>query len=148
MHIGTMDHFRLLIQQIDCSSNDFIGFLYNWISQNTFKEIENFETCKDWIRGRIHLCDVAKKYKSKFDLSFDEEESLDFDEKPIIDPITDNKFKTKMKKTKAFDQRDHRSIIIGAESLITRCGFDQNYISAIAAVDYAMRDTKPTCALV
>ena len=168
MHIGTTDHFRLLIQQIDCSSNDFIGFLLNWISQNTFKEIENFETSKDWIRGRIHLCDVAKKYKSKFDLSFDEEESLDYDEKPtpgapnvqhlnspkkcctrcIMDPITDNKSKTKMKKTKAFDQRDRRSIIIGAESMITRCGFDQNHISAIAAVDYAMRETKPTCALV
>ena len=175
MHIGTMDHFRLLIQQIDCWSNDFIGFLFYWISQNTFKEISNFATSKDWIRGRIHLCDVAKKYKSKFDLSFDKEESSDYDEKPIMDPNTDNKScycccvvendfqqtrmisnKTKMKKTRAFDQRDRiikgfrskRSIIIGAESMITRCGFDQNHISAIAAVDYAMRETKPTCALV
>ena len=118
------------------------------VTQNTFKELENFETSEDWIRGRIHLCDITKKYKSKLDLSFDEAESIDFDEKPTTDHRTDNKSKTKMKKTKAFDQRDHRSIIIGAESLITRCGFDQNYISAIAAVDYAMRDTKPTCALV
>ena len=51
------------------------------------------------------------------------------------------------KEFKKYDPEDY-SIKIKDDGRITDCYPRQNHMSAIAAVDYAMRETKPSCGLV
>ena len=58
--------------------------------------------------------------------------------------MTDSSVKKEFKK---YDPNDG-DIWINGDGSITRCFGSQNNLSAIAAVDYAMRETKPSCGLV
>jgi len=40
------------------------------------KAIGNFDGNADYIRGRIHLCDIANSYKKKIELKADEDKSI------------------------------------------------------------------------
>ena len=43
---------------------------------NTLKAIGNFDGSTDYIRGRIHLFDIADNYKKKIKLKADEDKSV------------------------------------------------------------------------
>ena len=93
-----------------------------------------------YIRGRIHLTDITENYKKYQNLSL--EKNTNGDESDTTnDQSAEKEFKT-------YDPNDYQ-IRISSDGSIPYCyGRDQNLISAIAAVDYAMRETKPSCGLV
>ena len=86
--------------------------------------------------GRVHLTDITENYKKYKQL---EENTNGNESNTITDPSAEEEFKT-------YDPNDNRIRIRDDGSI--RCDKDQNYLSAIAAVDYAMRETKPSCGLV
>ena len=92
-----------------------------------------------YLRGRIHLTDITENYKKYQNLSLEENTNGD-ESNTTNDTSAEEEFKT-------YDPNDW-SIRISADSAITRCYSSQIYMSAIAAVDYAMRETKPSCGLV
>ena len=92
-----------------------------------------------YLRGRIHLTDITKNYKEYHNLSLEEKTNGD-ESDPANDPSAEKEFK-------AYDPNDY-NIRISDDGSITLCLRWQNYLSAIAAVDYAMRETKPSCGLV
>ena len=93
----------------------------------------------NYLRGRIHLTDITENYKKYQNLSL--EENTNGDESDTTnDPSAEKEFKT-------YDRKNNRIRITGDGS-IPLLYPTQNYISAIAAVDYAMRETKPSCGLV
>ena len=96
-----------------------------------------------YLRGRIHLTDITENYKKYQNLSFEEKTNGD-ESNTTNDTSAEEEFKT-------YDPNDGYIRIIGDGSIRLRW-FDttsyQNYLSAIAAVDYAMRETKPSCGLV
>ena len=98
---------------------------------------EDFDTI--YLKGRIHLTDITKKYKKYQSLSL--EENTNGDES---DTTNDQSAE---KESKMYDPNDY-SIRIWGDGSIIWCYPNQNYLSAIAAVDYAMRETKPSCGLV
>ena len=90
-----------------------------------------------YLRGRIHLTDITENYKKYQNLSL--EENTNGDEWDTTnDPSAEEEFKT-------YDPKDNE-IIISGDGIDTRVW--QNHMSAIAAVDYAMRETIPSCGLV
>ena len=92
-----------------------------------------------YLRGRIHLTDITENYKKYQNLSL--EENTNGDESDTTnDPSAVKEFKT-------YDPKDKR-IIIKNDGSMPCCLPWQNDLSAIAAVDYAMRETKPSCGLV
>ena len=92
-----------------------------------------------YLSGRIHLTDITKKYKKYQNLSF--EENTNWDESDTINDLSaEGEFKT-------YDPNDI-SIRIKDDDSIEYCYSRQNHMSAIAAVDYAMRETKPSWGLV
>ena len=101
-------------------------------------ELKNFRTI--YLRGRIHLTDITENYKKYQNLSL--EENTNGDESDTTnDPSAEKELKT-------YDPDDYQIRIIGDGSIYYCYGQSQNYMSAIAAVDYAMRKTKPSCNLV
>ena len=86
-----------------------------------------------YLRGRIHLTGITEKYKKKENTNGDELDTIN-------DPSAEKEFKT-------YDPNDY-SIIVKDDGSIPYCYGRQNHMSAIAAVDYAMRETKPSCGLV
>ena len=88
-----------------------------------------------YLSGRIHLTDITKNYKEyqNFEENWDESNT-------ITDPSAEEEFK-------AYNPKNN-IIRISDDDSISYCYPDQNYLSAIAAVDYAMRETKPSCGLV
>ena len=86
-----------------------------------------------YLSGRIHLTDITKNYKEYQKTNWDESNT-------ITDPSAEEEFI-------AYD-RNNWDVEISDESAIIRCYPRQYYLSAIAAVDYAMRETKPSCGLV
>ena len=50
---------------------------------NTLKAIGNFDGNADYIRGRIHLCDIANSYKKKIELIADKDKSIAKGLKPM-----------------------------------------------------------------
>ena len=91
------------------------------------------------IRGRIHLTDITENYKKYQNLSLEEKTNGD-ESDTTNDPSAEEEFET-------YDPNDY-SIRIRDDGSIPDCLPDQNHLSAIAAVDYAMRETKPSCGLV
>ena len=90
---------------------------------------------KFYLRGRIHLTDITENYKKS-----PEEKTNGNESDTTNDSSAEEEFKT-------YDPKDH-SIIIKDDGAIPYCYGWQNHMSAIAAVDYAMRKTKPSCGLV
>ena len=94
-----------------------------------------------YLWGRIHLSDITQNYKKYQNLSL--EENTNGDESDTTnDPSVKEEFKTY--------EPNYYEILITDDGLISSelCVGDQNSLSAIAAVDYAMRETKPSCGLV
>ena len=108
--------------------------------QNTFTALGKNRLSRGmYLRGRIHLTGITEKYKKYKNLSL--EENTNGDELDTTnDPSAEKEFKT-------YDPNDY-SIIIKDDGSIPYCYGRQNHMSAIAAVDYAMRETKPSCGLV
>ena len=52
------------------------AFLFVSILLNTLKAAGNFDGTADYIRGRIHLCDIADNYKKKIELKADEDKII------------------------------------------------------------------------
>ena len=92
-----------------------------------------------YLSGRIHLTDITKNYKEYQNLSLEEKTNWD-ESNTTTDPSAEEEFKT-------YDPKDW-DIKINDDGVITDCRPTQNSLSAIAAVDYAMRETKPSCGLV
>ena len=92
-----------------------------------------------YLSGRIHLTNITENYKKDQNLSLAEKTNGD-ESKTTTDPSAEKEFKT-------YDPNDY-SIIIKDDGSIPYCYGRQNHMSAIAAVDYAMRETKPSCGLV
>ena len=87
-----------------------------------------------YLRGRVHLTGITKNYKEYQHI----EEKTNGDESDTTnDPSAVKEFKT-----------NDYSIRIRDDGSIPDCYPYRNYLSAIAAVDYAMRETKPSCGLV
>ena len=93
-----------------------------------------------YLTGRIHLKNITESYRKYQNLSLGKNANGD-ESNTITDPSAEKEFKK-------YDPNDY-SIRIEDDGSIEWCfGTDQNYLSAIAAVDYAMRETKPSCGLV
>ena len=106
--------------------------------QNTLTVLEkDFRTI--YLRGRIHLTDITENYKKYQNLSLKEKTNGD-ESDTTNDPSAEKEFKT-------YDPNDY-SVRISDDGSIPFCYPFQNSLSAIAAVDYAMRETKPSCGLV
>ena len=91
-----------------------------------------------YLRGRLHLTDITENYKKDHNLSLEEKRNWN-ESKTTTDPSAEKEFKM-------YDPGDWE-VEISDDSAIYSCP-SQNDFSAIAAVDYAMRDTKPSCGLV
>ena len=90
-----------------------------------------------YLIGRIHLTDVTEKYKKYQSLSF---EKKTYGDESDTTTSPSEEFKT-------YDPNDWDATI-SDDGAIRYCCPTQNYFSAVAAVDYAMRETKPSCGLV
>ena len=87
-----------------------------------------------YLEGRIHLSDITENYKKYQTLSLEENTNGDESAK---------------KEFKTYNSNDYSiTSIVSRDGSIPLCHPDQNSFSAIAAVDYAMRETKPSCGLV
>ena len=53
-----------------------IIYWYVYILFNTLKAIGNFDGSADYIRGRIHLCDIADNYTKNIKLKADKDKSI------------------------------------------------------------------------
>ena len=114
------------------------AFCCEYDLQNTLTVLgKNYLTSGRYICGRIQLTDI--NYKKYENLS-PEENTNGNESKTTTDPSAEEEFK-------AYDQNDYSISIIDGGS-IEYCYPRQNRLSAIAAVDYAMRETKPSCGLV
>ena len=92
-----------------------------------------------YLNGRVHLTDITENYKKYQNLSLEENTNGD-ESDPTNDPSAEKEFKR-------YDPNDWNIRISGDGSIPYCGGQEQNYLSAIAAVDYAMRETKPSCGL-
>ena len=93
-----------------------------------------------YLTGRIHLKNITESYRKYQNLSLEEKTNGD-ESNTMTDQSAEKEFKK-------YDPNDY-SIRIEDDGSIEWCfGTDQNYLSAIAAVDYAMQETKPSCGLV
>ena len=91
-----------------------------------------------YLRGRIHFTDITENYKKDQNLSL-EKKTNENESKTTTDPSTEKEFKT-------YNPDEWKVEIY--DSMIYWSDPSQNDFSAIAAVDYAMRETKPSCGLV
>ena len=115
-------------------------FWYEFNLQNTLTVLrKNLWESESYLRGRIHLTDITENYKKYQNLSL-EENTNGNESDTTNDPSAVKEFKT-------YDPKDG-SIRIRVDGSIPLCLPWQNHMSAIAAVDYAMRETKPSCGLV
>ena len=116
------------------------AFWCEYILQNTLTVLgKNFDPSGCYLKGRIHLKNITESYRKYQNLSLGKNANGD-ESNTITDPSAEKEFKK-------YDPNDGY-IRINGDGLIFRCYPDQNNMSAIAAVDYAMRETKPSCGLV
>ena len=106
----------------------------------------------DWIRGRIHLSSLTDNYKKQIKLEKENTiaEALKTTTRQAIPVGLPSRRRTtisRIKKDKS-DQTTQKPITIDSDYLISQFEPTQNCMAAIAAVDYAMKDTKPTCSFV
>ena len=93
------------------------------------------------MKGRLHLPDITNKYKKRIELSIDSEKVENWSNQDNNDDLNENiKFLTQK------IQMYETEIVI--YSNLIRKNFtksSQNDVAAIAAVDYAIKERKPTC---
>ena len=89
--------------------------------------------------GRIHLKNITESYRKYQNLSLEKKTNGD-ESNTMTDQSAEKDFKK-------YDT-DDGCIRINDDGSIRYCYRSQNSLSAIAAVDYAMRETKPSCGLV
>ena len=106
----------------------------------------NYDVTVDYIRGRLHLPEITNAYKKRTDLSTEEETPIKQALKSTADQAAQEKKMTR-KAMKEIDEINRNPIKINSNHVIQQYQSTRNCMSAIAAVDYAMRDTKPTCGL-
>ena len=126
-----------------CDSINFIKLV---------KGMGNFDATVDYMRGRLHLTQITDAYKKRTNLKADGETPIKQALKSTADqaarPAVSFAKRTLSRKEKKKDDFDkNKSIIINANHVIQQHQTTRNCMSALAAVDYAMRDTKPTCGL-
>ena len=92
-----------------------------------------------YLTGRIHLKTITESYRKYQNLFLEEKKNGD-ESNTMTDQTAEKEFKK-------YDPNDWY-VIIRDGGRMTYCNPRQNYLSAIAAVDYAMRETKPSCGLV
>ena len=111
----------------------------------------NFDGTTDWIRGRIHLSSLTNSYKKQIELEENTiAEALKTTTRQAIPVGLPSRRRTtisRIKKDKS-DQTTQKPITIDSDYLISQFEPTQNCMAAIAAVDYAMKDTKSTCGIV
>ena len=98
---------------------------------------KNYSYSGWYIYGRIQLTDINY---NKYENLSPEKNTNGNESKTTTDPSAEEEFKT-------YDPNDY-SIRIRDNGSIIWCFPLQNHMSAIAAVDFAMRETKPSCGLV
>ena len=113
---------------------------------NPLKGLGRFDASVDYIRGRLHLPDITRSYKQKNKLSAVEGNSI----AQALKMATDQAIAVGRRKSRKRMHNSHQnqSIVIDSRHFITQYEPTRNCMSAIAAVDYATRATKPTCGLV
>ena len=108
--------------------------------QNTLTELGK-DVYTIYLKGRIHLTDITKNYKKYQNLSLEEKTNGD-EPNTTTDSSAEKEFKAYDPKDCSIKIKDDGRILMRDELRL------QHYLSAIAAVDYAMRETKPSCGLV
>ena len=93
-----------------------------------------------YLTGRIHLKTITESYKKNQNLSLGKKTNGD-ESNTMTDPSAEKEFKK-------YDPNDGYIRINDDGSIPCYCNISQNYLSAIAAVDYAMRETNLSCGLV
>ena len=131
-----------------CDSINFIKLV---------KGMGNFDATVDYIRGRLHLPQITDDYKKRTNFSTDGETSTEQALKSTADQaaqsavslatLSRKENKMTRKAMKEIDEINRNPIKINSNHVIQQYQSTRNCMSAIAAVDYAMRDTKPTCGL-
>ena len=92
--------------------------------------------------GRLHLPEITDKYKKRIELSIDSEIMKNLSQQDNNDDLNAQKIQ--------MDEMEIETIEFSRRNLWTQEYFSsmtQNDIAAIAAVDYAIRQRKPTCGL-
>ena len=113
---------------------------YKFNLQNTLTVLgKNLSPRGVYSQGRVHLTDITESYRKYQNLSLEENKNGD-ESDTTNDPSAEKEFK-------AYDPSRYQ-IRISGDGSIPYCYPSQNHMSAIAAVDYAMRETKPSCGLV
>ena len=100
---------------------------------------ENVIPSGRYLTGRIHLKTITESYRKYQNLSLEEKTNGD-ESNTMTDQSAEKEFKK-------YDPKDYK-IRISDDGSIPLCYPLQNHLSAIAAVDYAMRETIPSCGLV
>ena len=104
----------------------------------------DFAGSVDWIRGRIHLSCLSDNYKKQIEL--EEENTIAEALKTTTNQVIPIGLISRRKKSTR--RKRLPPITIDSDYLINQFEPTQNCMAAIAAVDYAMKDTKPTCSFV
>ena len=102
---------------------------------------KNIYQSENYLLGRIHLKNITENYKKNKNLSLGKKTN-ESESNTISDSSAEKEFKTYKPNDQSIKINDDGSIY---------CPLDfcpLNYLTAIAAVDYAMRETKPSCGLV
>ena len=120
------------------------AFWCEFILQNTLTVLgENVTPSERYLTGRIYLKTITESYRKYQNLSLEEKTNGD-ESNTMTDQSAEKEFKK-------YDPKDYKIIIRDDGSIsycYRNCCQPQNNMSAIAAVDYAMRETKPSCGLV
>ena len=114
------------------------AFWCEFILQNTLTVLGK-DLGAIYLTGRIHLKNITESYRKYQNLSLGKNANGN-ESNTITDPSAEKEFKK-------YDSKDW-DVMINDDGSIPYCYPLQNYLSAIAAVDYAMRETKPSCGLV
>ena len=112
---------------------------------NPFEGLGNFDASDDYIRGRLHL--RRKTRNGRINQSIEEGPIGQAFKRVGTQHIGVGTIKRNRRRTIDVPNQ-HQMITIDSNHFITQYQTTRNCISAIAAVDYAMRDIKPTCGLV
>ena len=115
---------------------------------NPIKGLGNFDASNDYIRGKILTENLRRKTKNKqmncLNESFEEGKIAGVIKRAGHSIVSGTIRKTR--RIKDVPQKN-QTITIDSNHLITQYQRTRHCLSAIAAVDYALRETKPTCGL-
>ena len=124
---------------------DTLNVKHKTSNENPFKGLGNFDASDDYIRGRLHLRRKTRNGRTP-------NQSIENGRigQTFINMGRQHIGVGTIKRNRRTKDAPHQNqmITIDSNHLISQYQRTRNCISAIAAVDYAMRDTKPTCGLV